>query len=223
MSTTGSAVSARDRAYEWIRGAVLSARFPEGSFLEEKVVCDEAGVSRTPVREAFHRLAAEGYIDLLPRRGAQVRRVTASELVETFEMRRVLEIHGFSIVCDKQLSVPTALRDHLDDMEDPTLMNACRAGDPDAIYQHAKMDFHLHASMIEATGNSVLIDLFSSLQPRHQRIAVSAVSVRPRRLDVIAPEHRAMLEALMTHDFETASTTLRHHLRPDDIVVSNLG
>lgn len=223
MSTTNGALSARDRAYEWIKEAVLGARFPEGAFLEEKIVCDEAGVSRTPVREAFHRLAAEGFIDLLPRRGAQVRRVTASELVETFEMRRVLEIHGFGIVCDKQLPMPAWLDEHLDRMEDPDVMSACRAGDPDAIYQHAKMDFRLHAAMIGATGNSVLIDLFSSLQPRHQRIAVSAVSVRPRRLDVIAPEHRTLVEALSRHDFESASWTLRHHLRPDDTVVSHLG
>lgn len=216
------AASARERAYEWTREAILSGRLPEGSFLEEKVVCDEAGVSRTPVREAFHRLAAEKYIDLLPRRGAQVRGVTAAELFETYEMRRVLEVHGFGIVCDKKLPLAPDLTDHLDLMEDPELLAACRTGDRGAVCEHAKMDFLLHFSMVNATGNTVLTELFSSLQPRHQRIGVSAVMLRPARLDVIVREHRAIVDALTAYDFKTASSTLRKHLRPDETVVSNL-
>lgn len=218
----GRKPTARDQAYQWAKEAILGARFPEGSFLEEKVVSDEAGVSRTPVREAFHRLAAEGFIDLLPRRGAQVRSVTATELFETYEMRQVLEIHGFKILCDKRAELPSGLYEHLDLMEDQEQLARCWAGDREAIAQHAKMDFLFHASFVEATGNSVLIDLFRSLQSRHQRIAVSAVSLRPGRLEVIHPEHRNLLNALSVHDFETAASTLRGHLNPDERVISHM-
>ncbi|WP_220446887.1 GntR family transcriptional regulator [Nonomuraea deserti] len=219
---TGRAMTAGERAYQWTREAILSGRIPEGAFLEEKLVCDEAGVSRTPVREAFHRLAAEKFIDLLPRRGAQVRRVTAGELFETYEMRLLLELHGFKILCDKSIDIPAGLSGHLDRMEDPERVARVRAGDRDAIAEHAKMDFFFHYSFVRATGNSILIDLYTSLQPRHQRIAVSAVSLRPKRLEVIAPEHRTLLKALTDHDFDTAERTLRHHLRPDETVVSHL-
>ncbi|MFJ6565565.1 GntR family transcriptional regulator [Streptomyces sp. NPDC091412] len=215
-------VTAGERAYQWAKEAILSGRFPEGSFLEEKVVSDEAGVSRTPVREALHRLAAEKFIDLLPRRGAQVRRVTAGELFETYEMRQVLEIHGFRILCEKHIEIPAELSEHLELMEDPDRLARCRAGDRDAIAEHAKMDFFFHYSFVKATGNSVLIDLYTSLQPRHQRIGVRAVSVRPTRLTVIGPEHRALLEALTVHDFDAAERTLRRHLQPDERVVSHL-
>ncbi|MBU7599381.1 GntR family transcriptional regulator [Streptomyces sp. P38-E01] len=214
--------TARDQAYQWAKEAILGSRFPEGSFLEEKVVSDEAGVSRTPVREAFHRLAAEGYIQLLPRRGAQVRSVTARELFETYEMRQVLEIHGFKLLCDKRAELPPGLHEHLDRMEDPEQLERCWAGDRDAIARHATLDFFFHFSFVKASGNGVLIDLFRSLQSRHQRIAVSAVSLRPRRLRVINPEHRTLLDALTVHDFETASTTLRRHLNPDEQVISHL-
>ncbi|MER6523927.1 GntR family transcriptional regulator [Streptomyces sp. NPDC001508] len=215
-------LTASERAYRWAKEAILGGRFPEGSFLEEKVVSDEAGVSRTPVREALHRLAAERFIDLLPRRGAQVRRVTGEELVETYEMRQVLEIHGFRILCEKRIEIPAELSAYLDQMEDPDRLARCRAGDRDAIAEQAKMDFFFHYSFVKATGNSVLIDLFTSLQPRHQRIGVRAVSVRPKRLTVIGPEHRALLEALTAHDFDTAERTLRRHLQPDERVVSHL-
>ncbi|MEO3805950.1 GntR family transcriptional regulator [Nonomuraea sp. B1E8] len=218
----GRAMTAGERAYQWTREAILSGRIPEGAFLEEKLVCDEAGVSRTPVREAFHRLAAEKFIDLLPRRGAQVRRVTAGELFETYEMRLLLELHGFKILCDKSIDIPAGLSEHLDRMEDPERVARVRAGDRDAIAEHAKMDFFFHYSFVRATGNSILIDLYTSLQPRHQRIAVSAVSLRPKRLEVIAPEHRTLLKALTDHDYDAAERTLRHHLRPDETVVSHL-
>lgn len=220
--SAGSKATARDRAYEWTREAILGGRFAEGSFLEEKVVGEVVGVSRTPVREAFQRLAAERFVDLLPRRGAQVRPVTALELVETYEMRSLLEVHGFEIVCSKRIQVPQSLKSHLDLMEDPERVVAIKRGDRDAINEHAKMDYFFHSSLIKAARNSVLADLFGTLQPRQQRIAVSAVSLRPRRLDAIIPQHRAIYEALVRFDFETAAQTLRQHLAPDETVISHL-
>ncbi|MEO3780460.1 GntR family transcriptional regulator [Micromonospora sp. B11E3] len=218
----GANATAGERAYEWTREAILSGRFPEGSFLEEKIVCEEAGVSRTPVREAFRRLAAERFVDLLPRRGAQVRPVTALELVETYEMRSLLELHGFEILCSKRIPVPPSLENHLDLMEDPERVEAIKRGDRDAINEHAKMDYFFHSSLIRAAGNSVHAELFETLRPRQQRIAVTAVSLRPHRLSVIAPQHRAIYEALVRFDFDTAAQTLRQHLSPDEAVIAHM-
>ncbi|AXK32500.1 GntR family transcriptional regulator [Streptomyces armeniacus] len=218
----GSANSARARAYEWVREAILLGRYPEGAFLEEKILSEEAGVSRTPVREALHRLAAEGFIDLPPRRGAQVRRVTVGEMIETYEMRQVLEIHGFRILCEKQIEIPPEQAELLDRMGDADLLERSRNGDREAIAEHAKFDFRFHCGFVAATGNSVLLDLFRSLQPRHQRIGVSAITIRPNRLPVIMREHHSLLAALVKHDFERAADTLRTHLNPDDTVVAHL-
>ncbi|MDQ8705391.1 GntR family transcriptional regulator [Streptomyces sp. LHD-70] len=218
----GRMVTARERAYEWVKEGILLGRYPEGSFVEEKVLSEEAGVSRTPVREALHRLAAEGFLDMLPRRGAQVRRVTVGEMIETYEMRQVLEIHGFSALCGKRLTIPPEQAELVAEMEDPERLKRCRAGDREAIAEHAKLDFRFHFGFVRATGNTVLTDLFRSLQPRHQRIGVSAVTIRPERLPIITHEHNSLLNALSAHDFERAAGTLRTHLNPDDTVVSHL-
>jgi DNA-binding GntR family transcriptional regulator len=220
--SNGTNASAGERAYEWTRDAILAGRFAEGTVLEEKVVCEEAGVSRTPVREAFQRLAAERFVDLLPRRGAQVRAVTALELVETYEMRSLLEVHGFEIMCGKKIQVPPSLKEHLDLMDDPAQVAAIKMGDRDAISEHAKMDYFFHSSLIRAAGNTVLAELFESLRPRQQRIAVSAVSLRPRRLDVIGPQHREIYEALARFDLDAAAKALRQHLAPDQAVLSHM-
>ncbi|NGN64336.1 GntR family transcriptional regulator [Streptomyces sp. A7024] len=218
----GRDVSARGRAYEWVREAIALGRYPEGAFLEEKIVSEEAGVSRTPVREALHRLAAEGFIDLLPRRGAQVRRVTVGEMIETFEMRQVLEIHGFRTLCEKQLEIPREQSALLERMGEPDMLKRSQAGDREAIAEHTRLDFLFHSGFVRATGNTVLIDLFRSLQPRHLRIGLTAVSIRPERLPIIMREHTALLDALTRHDFERAAATLRTHLNPDDTVVAHL-
>ena len=221
MTSSDLQASARDRAYEWTRDAILNGHFPEGSFLEEKVVVNEAGVSRTPVREALHRLAAERFVELLPRRGAQVRRTTAAELFETYEMRILLEGHAFRVLCDQNLPIPD-MTAHLEEMEVPGRLAEILAGNRAVISEHALLDFEFHFSFIRATGNSVLIDLYSSLRSRYQRIGVSAVALRPSRMSVIMPQHRAIHEALQRHDFQAAIGVLREHLRPDAAVVSGL-
>ena len=57
-------LSARDRAYQGVRAGILKGDFPPGSFIEEAMACEVTGVSRSPVREALNRLAAEGYLEL---------------------------------------------------------------------------------------------------------------------------------------------------------------
>ena len=63
--------SAGQRAYEWIRDAILRGDFAEGEFIDEVALSEQVNTSRTPVREALQRLQVERYIDLLPRRGAR--------------------------------------------------------------------------------------------------------------------------------------------------------
>jgi DNA-binding GntR family transcriptional regulator len=221
MGTSDPQASARDRAYQWTRDAILNGHFPEGSFLEEKAVVDQTGLSRTPVREALHRLAAERFVELLPRRGAQVRRTTAAELFETYEMRIVLEGHAFRVLCDQQLPIPD-MSNHLDAMEDPDRIAEIMVGNRAVIAEHALLDFEFHFSFVRATGNSVLVDLYSSLRARYQRIGVNAVALRPSRMSLILPQHRAIHESLQRHDFQAAMGVLREHLRPDAAVVSGL-
>jgi DNA-binding GntR family transcriptional regulator len=221
MTSNDSQVSARDRAYQWTRDAILRGDFPEGSFLEEKAVVDQTGVSRTPVREALHRLAAERFVELLPRRGAQVHRTTAAELFETYEMRIVLEGHAFRVLCEQTLPIPD-MSAHLDRMEEPDRLAQIMAGDRAVIAEHALEDYEFHFSFVRATGNSVLIDLYSTLRSRYQRIGVNAVALRPSRMTLIVPQHRTIYETLQRHDFEAAIAALREHLRPDAAVVSGL-
>ena len=106
---------ARDRVYVWLRDEIIRGSIEGGRFLDELWVSGTMGVSRTPVREAFHRLAAEKFITLLPRKGAQVRTVTARELEEVYQSRQLIEGHAVTVLC-----APRLRRTDVDDRADRT-------------------------------------------------------------------------------------------------------
>jgi len=205
---------AREKVYTWLRDGILSGTIESGRFLDEHWVSGIVGVSRTPVREAFHRLAAERFIDLLPRKGAQVTTVTARELEEVYQSRRLIEGHAISAVCAAGLGVPPELVDL------PGRMEA--AGDARDWFAVSDLDRSFHRAIVEAAGNSVLTELYDTLRSRQQRVAIAAVRARPDRLPAINAEHRELVAAMDRHDGAGAVELLYRHLRPVPEVLSEL-
>src|SRR3954471_6987080 len=90
-ATGGGRVAARDRALDYVKTRVLSGAFPGGELISEGEIADALGMSRTPVREAFLRLEADGLLRLYPQRGALVVQVSPEEVRAVMEARLVLE------------------------------------------------------------------------------------------------------------------------------------
>src|ERR1700760_4727258 len=84
-------VAAKDRALDYVKSQVLTGAFPGGELISEGDVAAVLGMSRTPVREAFLRLEAEGLLRLYPQRGALVIPVSPDEVRSVIEARLVLE------------------------------------------------------------------------------------------------------------------------------------
>lgn len=204
---------ARERVYLYVREEILRGHFAGGSFIEEEQISSAMKVSRTPVREAFHRLEAERFIDLLPRRGALVRQVTAQELVDLYETRRMIEGYAVARICQQKIPVPVEMAEILDEME------TFAGGDH---FPRVELNRRFHFTMVGALGNEVLSELYQSLGSRQQRVAMTAMSVDPNRVDRIRIEHRALLAALQAGDEAQARAVLEQHLRPIVGVVSRL-
>jgi DNA-binding GntR family transcriptional regulator len=90
-----------ERAAARLRDMVVDGRLAPGEPIDEKELCDEFGISRTPLREALKILAAEGLIELLPRRGAIVTPIVSQQLNEKFELVRLLEDYAVRLVCQR--------------------------------------------------------------------------------------------------------------------------
>lgn len=197
--------SARERAYEWIVEAILSGVFTEGEFLDEIALAGEVGTSRTPVREALHRLQAERFVELVPRRGAQVRVVNTTEMREIYQARFVIEADAVTKICAKQKGAPPGFRETIEEMED-----AGRARDWNRL---AQLDQLFHGSIVRHQGNAVLAEMYDSMRPRQVRLAVRTMNELPERLQTIEREHRELEAALAGHDGPRSVAILNTHLR----------
>src|SRR4051812_22296871 len=90
LAGTGSAAA---RVYAHVKERLLDGSFPGGVLLSENELSQQLGLSRTPVRQAFVQLEAEGLLELYPKRGALVVPVAASEIEDVFEARLLVEEH----------------------------------------------------------------------------------------------------------------------------------
>ena len=91
----------REKVYDHLKAAVLSSRLNPGERLTEEHLAEELGVSRTPIREALHKLESEGLIKPLETRGFVVSRDTRDEVEELFEIRSILEGYALRVICEK--------------------------------------------------------------------------------------------------------------------------
>jgi DNA-binding GntR family transcriptional regulator len=96
-----NSVPARERVYERLKGAILSGRLNPEERLTEEHLAEKMGVSRTPIREALHKLASEGLIKALETRGFIVPPDSREEVEELFDIRAVLEGHALRVICEK--------------------------------------------------------------------------------------------------------------------------
>jgi DNA-binding GntR family transcriptional regulator len=203
-----------ERVYAHVRELVVSGAVSPGQFLEEEQVSAAVGVSRTPVREAFHRLERDRFIDLLPRRGAVVRAVTSGELAQLYETRRIIEGHVVRQIAAERLELPDGVDALLKRLAAP-------AAFADVRFQ-AEGDFMFHRALVAMLGNEVLLGVFDGLQRRQQRVAITAISVHRERLPIIHAQHAALLAALRAGDPGASVEILNTHLRPAPEVMSRL-
>jgi len=93
--------SVRERAYEHLKTAILSGQFSPGERLTEEHLARAMGISRTPIREALHKLESEGLIRPLATRGFVAAQDSREEVDELFEIRAVLEGYALRVICER--------------------------------------------------------------------------------------------------------------------------
>ncbi|SNR67670.1 GntR family transcriptional regulator [Puniceibacterium sediminis] len=200
---TAVGVTARVRAYDGIRAAILSGVFAPGRFIEEAIACEMTGVSRSPVREALNRLAAEGFVELHPRRGAMVRLLSADEFEDLCEVRHMIESHAVRRICRDARPVPDGLEE---------LCEAQTQLSEDDFLSSVEINRQFHQAIVAASGNTVLVQVFDNLQANLTRVAMLSLKLGVGQNDVIVKEHRELIAALIAHDEDRALSILDRHL-----------
>ena len=156
-------LSATDRAYQDTRARIIDGRLAGGDVITEGAVSAALGVSRTPVREAFLRLQAEGFLELYPKRGAVVVPISPDEATSLSEARELIETFAITKLLTENDRAPGTLVDELWNLVTEQGKHA-RARDV-AAFTVAETSFHL--AIVAAAQNSFLTGLFEALSLIH--------------------------------------------------------
>jgi DNA-binding GntR family transcriptional regulator len=205
--TATAGTSAADRAYLLVRDGIVDGTFELGARLPEEEVAARAGVSRTPVREALRRLAAEGFVTFVPNRGAQVVSWSERDLEEIFELRALLESHVAGLAATR---ITPAQLVEMHDLADGMERAADRAT-PRALDRVAELNTAFHGTILEAAdsprartllGTVIVLPLVHRTFHRYT----------PAALRRSMHHHRELLAALEAGDGAWASTVMRTHV-----------
>jgi DNA-binding GntR family transcriptional regulator len=202
-----ASASASDRAYAALRARVVSGEVPGGTMLSEGEVADELGMSRTPVREAFLRLQAEGWMQLFPKRGALVRPIEPDELAEVVEARHLVESAAVRTVTADD-GATTALVKSLRGLVAAQRV-AAESADLDTF---ALLDVTFHQTIADAGGNSILTTFYSSLRDRQHRITARTVRAGQDRVEAILAQHTELVDLVGAGDAAGFEAALAAHL-----------
>jgi DNA-binding GntR family transcriptional regulator len=204
----------RQTIVESILAEVCQGRLRAGAHLVTRELADRFGVSHTPIREALIALAGIGILDLLPNRGAVVRKVSADEVREICEVRCVLECEATRCACG-QIRLGE-LHDLAGDLRRLQALKP-KAGNG-FIDQARAVDNRLHDLIAASCGNRFLAQELSRLKVLFRAFRdVSWEQEEARndfhRLAEEAHEHLAIVEGLLDSDADTAAEAMAHHIR----------
>ncbi len=206
-------LSAGTRVYQHLKSAILERIHADGALLSEAEIAATVGVSRTPVREALLRLESEGLVALYPKRGVLVLPVSAQEIDDVIDARRLVEVHAAGRVWARRAQLVPQLEPPLD-----TMREARDSGDVVALMS---ADRCFHATVVDSGGNRILADVYQRLRDRQMRIGIATMRAEPERMDRAVAEHTELLDALRGDDparwtrlVEQHIGTAALHLRP---------
>ncbi|HTF52600.1 MAG TPA: GntR family transcriptional regulator [Pseudonocardia sp.] len=195
-------MSAQDSTYNWLRQRIVTLPRHEATFLSEVALATEAGVSRTPVREALLRLEAEGWLRILPRKGALISPISDAEVDAVMQARLLVEEWGVREVVERG--------EQLVDRLDALVQEQCRCRDDPATF--IDLDREFHRTIVTAAGNPVLSDFYESLRDRQLRMGLQAMVTDADRAEQVVTEHRAIVDGLRNLNQDDALLALHGHL-----------
>lgn len=202
----------RDVVFNTLRQAILKGELAPGERLMEIQLAEKLGVSRTPIREAIRKLELEGLVLMIPRKGAEVARISEKSLRDVLEVRRSLEELAIELACERMTE------EELRTLEQAqaAFKKAIEDGDAMAI---AETDERYHDLIYQGTGNDKLVQILNNLREQMYRYRLEYIKDRDKR-QILLLEHDHILKALRGRNIADAKMAVREHIDNQEITVS---
>lgn len=197
-------VTLHDAVLNQVRDMIIEGKLDPGSRINEGQLGASLGVSRTPLREAIKTLASEGLVEIIPAKGALVRRFDEKDIREILEVLKALEQAAGSLACARATDADIAGIKSLHE----AMIGYYTARNRMSYF---KLNQAIHSAIVQASGNSMLAQTHDTLQARIKRIRFVGHE-GPDRWSAAVAEHEEMMQALTARDAKSLSEIIGRHL-----------
>ena len=212
-----------EQAYDHLQKLITDGQLSYHEIYSETKLAKELGISRTPFRDAIHRLAQEGYIDIIPSKGFRLHQITERDVIETFQIRTALETYcTMQIARDVKEKNNANLRPFFKELD--WLMENMKEvmENNQGIDEFCEYDFRFHRKIIDYLENEQFSSVFASFLYRMKRLAKLSLQHEGRMAQTVE-EHQAILDAMKNGDTEHIyEITMVHMDRPRGINLEDL-
>ncbi|EXG84899.1 MULTISPECIES: GntR family transcriptional regulator [Lacrimispora] len=202
----------RDVVFNTLRQAILKGELAPGERLMEIQLAERLGVSRTPIREAIRKLELEGLVLMIPRKGAEVAKISEKSLRDVLEVRRSLEELAIELACQRM--TPEAVEELEKKQEE--FKEAVEQGNPMEI---AETDEAYHDVIYKGTCNDRLVQMINNLREQMYRYRLEYIKDEDKR-QILLLEHDNILKAVRQRKVQEAKEAMREHIDNQEITVS---
>lgn len=194
----------REIVFETLREAIINGTLKPGERLMEVQLAEDMGVSRTPVREAIRKLELDGFVLMVPRKGAYVAGISTKEIADVFEVRAALEALAAGLAAER------ITEEELGDLHRLMVeVNiSSEAGDLERV---VRSDTDFHDLIFKASRNNRLVQIINKLREQIQRFRSTSLSY-PGRIKETIEEHKKLLGAISDRNIELARNVAREHI-----------
>ncbi len=195
-------LSLKQRVADTVKDAILSGSIKPGEKIPEEKISEALGISRTPLREAMNLLVNYGLVNVVPRRGAFVSRITPEEILDILMVRMTLEPLGAEMAAKKKVRHDRFINDI---KELHTVFKSKKLGDG------SETDIAFHQLIAEASGSPTLLSVMLPLFYRSVLAMAYSTLVPGNRQEMIS-DHEKVVGALASRDAEGARIAMTEHL-----------
>lgn len=202
--TEEAGVSLNELAYRRFKQALVTLSYKPGEYLNTAQVMNDLDMGRTPINQAIHRLANEGLLQVIPRKGVMVSPLSMDDALELIEVRLANEMLCMRLasqkITERQIAMLTELNRQIE----------AASQERDRV-RMMTLDHEFHQELAQIAGNNMLADILSVLHARAQRFWASTLSREGHMREVI-DEHRAIIAALAAQDSAAAAAAAQAHI-----------
>jgi DNA-binding GntR family transcriptional regulator len=222
----------KERAYDELKRRILNDDYPPGSFLAERRLAEQLGMSKTPVKAALERLELEGFICVSPQQGIVVREFSVHEIADLYEIRAALESYTMRLIAGRLSEAQIArLRANLAALkkigshaERGNQGEGAEPGSPEGrqaepgneagrdVSGAVVIDAEFHILFTRFLGNREFLRVMEHLRHKMHRVITKAFHLNPGRIDTSYEEHKAIVESVIAGNGSRAAKLIESHL-----------